>query len=455
MTGETRLAIQPTALPEALARHGYPREAVEALTALKAEPAWLRQKRLEAWLIAEGTPFPSRKQEQWRYTDLRALAVEKFAAFAPGRQVERTEALPEAVQRALAAGWPRGGLLVQHNSISAYQDLNQDLAHQGVIFTDLERAVREHPHLVMPYLGSAISPRDGRLPALNLALWSGGTFLYVPANVEVALPLQALTWIDTSGFALFPRTLIIADTNSAVTFLDHCISPELGAPAFVHSVVEVIVGAGARVWYTTLQEWGPEIIHVANQRTLLESDATVVNTTVGLGARWMKASVETVLRGKGARAELYGVTFGEREQTFDFDTLQEHIGERTTSDLLFKTALKERARAVYWGLVRVNKTARGADANQENRNLLLSDQAKADSTPVLEIELSDIQRCSHAATVGPVDEEQLFYLQSRGIPYQDALHLLVEGFFAEVIERTPVEALRGPLLERVRAKLSD
>jgi Fe-S cluster assembly protein SufD len=168
----------------------------------------------------------------------------------------------------------------------------------------------------------------------------------------------------------------------------------------------------------------------------------------------MKASLETCLEGIGSHAELSGVAFGEGDQRFDFDTVQSHVGEHSVSDLKFKAALKDRSQSVYWGLVEITKSARGADANQENRNLLLSDKARADSTPVLEIEQYHIERCSHGATVGPVDEDQLYYLQSRGIARDDALNLLIEGFFAQIIERVPVETLREPLMDGIRAKLN-
>jgi Fe-S cluster assembly protein SufD len=439
----------------ALRRHGYPRDAVEALSEVRREPGWLRDQRLQAWLVAMGSPLPTTKQEQWRHTDLAELHIDEFAAFAPGSVVARPEDFPAGVREALLGDWERAGLLIQQNSDPVYRSLTDTVAGTGVIFTDLETAAREYADLVRPHLGQVVTDRDGRLAALSLAFWTGGSFLYVPANVEIALPLHALHWYDEAGVAYFPRTLIVAEENSAVTFIDEGWSSPASGAALVQSVTEIVLGPHARVNYLLLQQWGPQTLHLVKQRTVLDRDAAIANTTVALGGRLMKASLETLLQGRGAQAQLSGVAFGAGEQVFDFDTVQSHTGERTTSDLQFKAALKDRARAVYWGLVEVKKSARGADANQENRNLLLSDRARADSTPVLEIEQYDIERCSHGATVGPVDEDQLFYLRSRGIPEAEALNLLIEGFFVQAVERVPVDVLKEPIMEKIRAKLND
>jgi Fe-S cluster assembly protein SufD len=452
VTQETSMATL-NGLPEALRRPGYPRDAVEALSSLRDEPAWLRERRLFAWLVAEGTPWPTTKDEQWRHTDILALGVETYAPYAPGRHVDSAAELPAPIREALDDDMERAGVLVQHNSDVAYHQVNENLGAQGIVFMDLERAAREHPDLVQANLGSVVSERDGRMAALNMALWTGGIFVYVPANAQVTLPLHAFTWVDQDGVSIFPRNLIVAGPNSTVTLVDEGRSPD-AVTAMVQGVTEIVVGQNAHVNYVLLQQWGAGMTHITKQRTQLERDSTIINHSIALGGKILKASLETSLTGINAHAELSGVAFGEGDQRFDFDTVQSHVGEHSVSDLKFKAALKDRSQSVYWGLIEIKKSARGTDANQENRNLLLSDKARADSTPVLEIELFDIERCSHGATVGPVDEDQLYYLQSRGIAYQDALNLLIEGFFAQIIERVPVEALREPLMDEIRAKLN-
>jgi len=230
-----------------------------------------------------------------------------------------------------------------------------------------------------------------------------------------------------------------------VTLVEEYGSPDAVGGILSSGVTEIFVRDNARVRFVNLQQWGAAVQHFGTQRILLDRDATLNFVTVGLGGRLTKATGESVMRGAGSSSELLGLFYGRGRQQFDYVTLQDHQAPNTTSDLLFKSALNDRARSVYYGLVRVGPTAAQADANQENRNLLLSSGARADSDPVLEILTSEVARCTHGASVGPVDEEQLFYLQSRGIERPDAEKLLVSGFFHEVIGRITNEAIRNRL----------
>jgi Fe-S cluster assembly protein SufD len=269
-------------------------------------------------------------------------------------------------------------------------------------------------------------------------------------NVRVELPLQSLTFVDHDNLAVFPHTLLILDEGAELTYIDRYVSPDL-TEVLSDAVVEIHAGPNSKLSYTSLQEWGSGVIHVAVQRAHLERDAEVRSLAVAFGASLSRVENESILEGDGARSEMLGVYFGEKDQHFDFRSIQDHIGSRTASNLLYKGALKGSARAIYSGNVIIRPGAHLCDAYQTNRNILLSEDARADSIPNLEILANDPVRCGHAASVGPVEEDTLFYIQSRGIPFEEAQRLIVTGFFQEVLDRVTLTEVRERL-ERAIAR---
>jgi len=439
----------------AVAEAGLTREAVLDLVRQKNEPQWLRDFRLEAWESYTRLPMPTQRDEAWKRTSLAGLDLRVVTPAAPATNglVESPEALPRDLRAAARAARDLAGVLVQRDAAMLFRGLSDEAARQGVLLTDLDTAVREYPELVRDRLGAVVPPGEGKFSALNGAFWSGGAFVYVPRGRSVALPLQTVLAIATPDLGLFPRTLLVAEEQAEVVLVEEFTSPaRLGQPV-VSAVAELFCGPGSRVRYSTVQQWGAAVWHFATLRSRQERDAAVIFLTAATGGRLTKQFVDALLVGDGSEAELIGLMFGDDSQHFDSYTLQDHIGSHTRSDLLFKVALRDRASSNFTGLVRVNKQSVKTDANQENRNLLLSDQAKADSDPKLEILNSDVIRCSHGATVGPVDQESLFYLMTRGLPREQAEHVLVEGFFDPVISRVPVEALRKKLWATIRRKL--
>lgn len=424
---------------------GLGRAAVERLSELKGEPDWLRERRLQAWNLYEQLPTPTPAQRPWKYTDITRFDFDRFSAYAPA-----AAAAPAEAQAAAASG----GHLLQMNSEAGAAELEQELSRKGVVFCSLDEAVQRCPELVREYLMTRCLPAaTDKLTALHGALWSGGVFVYVPRDVEIALPLHSVLWTDKAGLAVFPHALVVAETNSRVTLIDEYVSPRREGNALSDAIAELFLNDGAEVRYVNLQRWDTGTYHFSTQRALLGRDAVLRYVTVGLGSRLSKVTNEAILEGQGANSEMLGLFFGERGQRFDAVTLQDHRAPRTTSDLLYKSALKDSAQSIYYGVVRVGPEARGSDANQENRNLLLSDKAKADSDPVLEIMTSEVTRCAHGATVGPVDEEQLFYLECRGLPREEAERLLVTGFFSSVIQRVPIEEVRVRLEQAVQERM--
>jgi Fe-S cluster assembly protein SufD len=317
----------------------------------------------------------------------------------------------------------------------------------------LAEAARAHPELVQQYLFTGVSPDKDKFAALHAALFSGGSFLYVPEGVTIAEPLVSQFWSAGSGSAVLPHSLVIGGKGSRFQYVDEFRGADLQEAALASGSAEVFLEEGANVGYVALQHWGIKTWQFANQRFKLGRDSTLKAMAIGLGGHMARLRVEAILEGPGSSAELRGLFFGTGDQAFDFRTLQDHVGPHTTSDLLYKGALRDRARSVYVGVVRVEPEARGSSSNQANRNLLLSEKAKATSEPILEILNNDILRCSHGATVGPVDPEHLFYLESRGIPHQVAERMLVQGFLGEVLDRITVPQVREAVDQELSARL--
>lgn len=428
--------------------------AVREIALVRDEPAWLRERRLAAWQRFETLPMPDPYQEEWRRLDHSRLAVDGVRPFAaPARRAANAADLPAPMRSLWDERQAGAGRLIQWNSGIAHAGLDDGLHRQGVIFCDLHAAAREHEALVRDRLGTIVPDDEWKYVALNAALWSGGAFLYVPPRVEVVLPLSYAVGVTEPGLASFPRVLVVAERDARVTLIDEVWSPTFDERGFASGVVELFAGDGAAVQYVTVQRWGRHVNNFATIRGRLGRDAHLLAMTVGIGGDITRQTLEVVLDQPGARSEFLGMSFGDGDQHFDYTTLQDHIAEHTASDLLFKAALKDRAQDVWYGVVRIRPSAHQAEANQTSRNLLLSDHARAAPIPILEIEAWDVTRCSHGATAGPVDPDQLFYLQARAIPRPEAERMLVEGFFAEALERIPSERLRDRVARALDEKL--
>jgi len=461
---------------------GFSKNAIETLSRLKNEPDWMRARRLEAWHLYEETPMPAPNDELWRRTSLKDLKFDGAIPFAPAEPSSHAplQALPAKFQQ-IANDANAGGVLVQYNSVGAYARLADQLEKRGVIFCDLDTAIRKHPNLVQQYFmtkavtytenryasakpstsqttgkheggGYGDTIGDLKFAALHGAFFSGGTFLYVPRGVTIDLPLQSLTYFDTPGLAMFTHTLVIVEEGAAVTLIENYASKEDSARRFSNGAVELIVKPGGNLQYFHLQDFARNVWHFTSQTALLERDASLTWLNGILGSQTTKAFLDCKFLGQGATANLLGFFFGDGKQHFDQHTFQNHIVGHTTSDLLYKGALKDEAYSAFRGLIRVNPQAQRSDAYQANRNILLSPKAHADSIPELEIEANDV-RCTHGATVGPVDPDQVFYLMARGIPRIEAERLIVEGFFDPLMQKIPLESIRAELGQAIQNKI--
>jgi len=419
------------------------------------EPHWLRERRDHAWDVYERTPLPTTRLEEWRYTDLRRkLDLEALRLSEAIAVADDFESWPMRLRETMAQDREASGHLVLIDGHVVHTDIDASLARKGVVLASLHDAIDSHPDLVKEYLATkAVPPEEGKFAALNAALWNDGIFLYVPRGVRLDAPVRVTRWFSEAGVASFSRTLIVAEMASQISYVDEVLSDDFESQMLTSSAVEVIAQDGAQVQYVAVQRLGRGAFYQSVQRTLAGRDATLDTLNVALGGTTTRVDLNARLLGPGANSDMLGLYFGDEDQHFDFNTSQDHVAPNAGSDLLYKGALDGASRAVFRGIIRVHKGAQRTDAYQTNRNLLLSPHARADSLPNLEIEADDV-KCSHGATVGELDEEARFYLQSRGLSKVQAERLVVLGFLGEVLSRLPLGGVSDKVRRVIQQKLA-
>ncbi len=430
-------------------------EAVEALSASKQEPNWMRDKRLAAWQQSSALSMPSGKEEEWRRTDLRGFKWETYNPLPPQMSLaDSRSALPEALTPHL--GLPEtstGGILLHQDGSALWRSLDDELRQQGVIFCDLDTAVQQHADLVEPhFMTHAVPVSSNIFTALHGALWNGGVFLYVPRGAQVTVPLQALTAHMTAAGMMQPHTLLIADEQSCVTLVEEQFSGSADLPGLHNGVVELHLKAGANVTYLQMQNWSRRLWGVAHQGVSQAADSQLNWASAGLGSRLHWTGVNVQLREPGSNTKMFGLMLTDGRQHLDYQTLQDHQAPHTESDMTFKNALLGRSRTVFRGVVWLHPEAQQTAAMQSTHALLLSPQARADAIPILEIEADDV-RCKHGATSGRIDDEHMFYLMSRGLSYQEAQRMIVSGFLETVVIEFPVEGFQEKVRMAVNARI--
>jgi Fe-S cluster assembly protein SufD len=437
----------------------FSRADVDTLSTGLNEPTWMREKRLVAWSVFEETPMPSTSDEDWRRTNLNRI---KWGRLNPARQssltpVQNLVDLPADARSAIEENYDAAGRMVLTNGQVIYQELDPELAQQGVIFTDLTSAMAQYPNLVEQYLGAeAVPPSNSKFAALNSALWQSGIFLYLPKGVAVDRhkPFHTAFILDGEGGVIMPRTLIVAGESSEATYIEESVSHSEHKIGMNVGVVEIYARENAHLRYVEVQNWGEDVVNFNVKRSVGQADSNVIWETGQLGGRLTKTYFDSLLPGNGATMEFNGVYFMEGKQHLDLDCLIHHIGTATSGDLLLHGALKDDSRSIFTGLIKIDPTAQQTNSYLKNENLMLDDTARADSIPSLEIEANDV-RASHGATIGRIDEEYIFYLQSRGIPRPTAVRMVVEGFFYKVFDRMYNERVREKLFQTVSAKIGD
>jgi Fe-S cluster assembly protein SufD len=418
------------------------------------EGAWALDRRRAAMATLGTLSLPRRDDELWRRTDFGALeqVIGTLDPFSIAPAARNVDDLPAAVIERLAGEGGRAALVVQRDSGVVLEQTHPVLTKQGVTVCSLDRATREHAALLQPHFGALLHDDYDWYTALGATLRQGGAFVHVPKGVKAELPVRLFQWIDGAGRLVAPRTVVVVEDGAELTVIEEQLSETVDGSSLYAGGVEAFVGANAKLTYAQIQDWGRNVFHYGNVRAQVARDAELQWMQVMVGGRMTKANGWFDLNGSGARAFVNGFMFGDARQHFHLHTLQRHLQPNTTSDLLIKCCLKDRARSVYQGLIQVAVGAQRTDAYQANRNLLLSDQARADSIPGLEILANDV-RCTHGATLGFVEPEHLYYLMARGLPRLEAQRLIVEAFFEPVIERIPLETVRERLRGEIERKI--
>jgi Fe-S cluster assembly protein SufB len=423
------------------ARKGLAREVVEQISAMKGEPQWMLEFRLKALEHFMQRPMPT-----WG-GDLSQLNLDEIYFYAKptdkeGRSWDEVPdtiketfnrlGIPEAEQKFLS------GVGAQYESEMVYHSIQENLAKQGVIFKSIENGLRDHPDLFRQYFGTIIPIEDNKFAALNSAVWSGGSFVYIPPGVKVDLPLQAYFRINTAELGQFERTLIIADEGSQAHYVEGCTAPIYSTESFHSGVIEILVKKGARMRYTTIQNWSTNMYNLVTQRALVHEGGTMEWVDANLGSKLTMKYPSCYLLGEGAHGEILSMAFATSGQHQDTGGKVLHFAPNTSSKITSKSISKGKGRASYRGLLKVHKGAKNVKSNVVCDALLLDHESRSDTYPYIEIDEDDVT-VGHEASVSKVGEEQLFYLMSRGLSEEQATTMVVSGFIEPLVKELPME----------------
>jgi len=422
---------------------GLSHEVVEMISRLKSEPVWMNEFRHRALDTFYAKPMPT-------WGDTAMLAEIDFAEItyflrATEKQGLTWDDVPEDVKRTFdRLGIPEAerkflaGVTSQYDSEVVYHKNREDLERRGILFTSMDQAVVDYPEIVQQYFGTVIPPGDNKFAALNSAVWSGGSFIYVPPGVHVEMPLQAYFRINAENAGQFERTLIIADEGASVHYVEGCSAPVYSTDALHSAVVELVAKPGARIRYTTIQNWSPNVYNLVTKRARAEAEATVEWIDGNLGSKLTMKYPAVVMTGPKAHGEVLSVAYAGPGQHQDAGAKMTHAAPETTSIIDSKSISKDGGRTTYRGLVRVEEGAHGVKSHVRCDALILDDESRSDTYPYMEIEEKDA-RIGHEATVSKVGDDQLFYLQSRGLTEQQATAMIVNGFIEPITKTLPME----------------
>jgi Fe-S cluster assembly protein SufD len=423
---------------------------VQALSKFKKDAAWYAHRRLAALKTYAALPMPTLNDDAWRRTDIRPF---KWGAVVLPHAAEAgltKKHVPASLLKPLVGKEQGGQLVAAGGKIESYS-LNAAIKKQKVVFTDFLTATKKYPELVKKHLGKTVKTDEGKFAALAETLADGGLFVHVPKGVQLDLPLHSVAWL--TGASHFSRVVIVVDDGASATVVHETASPAGETrPALHAATVEVRVGKNAHLTFVELQSLGQNVWNFTHERVRVGQNSKVDWIFSAVGTHLTKNFSTIELDGQGATGKMSGFYFTDGDQHLDHDTQQNHNAPHTTSDLLFKGALKDTSRSVWQGMIYVAPGAQKTDGYQANRNLTLSPGARADSIPGLEIMADDV-RCTHGATVGQMEQEHIFYLMARGMNRREAERLVVDGFFDPILQRIPYEGVRQRLKRAIEAKM--
>jgi Fe-S cluster assembly protein SufB len=422
-------------------RKGLDHEIVDEISYMKGEPDWMRAMRHKSLDIFYSKPTPT-----WGGDLSKLDYADIYYYIKPVEEQGRTwDEVPDDIKRTFdRLGIPEAerkflaGAGAQYESEAVYHSLKAEWESQGVVFVDSDTGLREYEDIYKEYFGTVVPAADNTYAALNTAVWSGGSFVYIPPGVKVDIPLQAYFRINAENMGQFERTLIIADEGSQVHYVEGCTAPTYSTDSFHSGVIEILVRKGARVRYTTIQNWSHNVYNLVTQRAIAQEDATMEWVDGNLGSKLTMKYPSVYMMGKGAKAEILSIAFANKGQHQDAGGKVIHGAPHTTSSITSKSISKGGGRAGYRGLVKVYEGAKGVKSSVVCDALILDEHSRSDTYPVMEIQEQDAS-ISHEATVSKVSDEQLFYLQSRGISEQQALMMIVNGFIEPIVKELPME----------------
>jgi Fe-S cluster assembly protein SufB len=422
-------------------KKGLSRGTIEEISKIKNEPQWMLDFRLRSYDIFMKKPMPV-----WG-GDLSKINFQNIFYYtkASEKQSKSWDDVPDSVRKTFdKLGIPEAekkflaGVGAQYESETVYHNLREDLSKQGVIFSDTDTAVKEHPDILKKYFGKVIPPEDNKFAALNSAVWSGGSFIYVPPNVKIDLPLQAYFRINAENIGQFERTLIIADEGSEVHYIEGCTAPVYTTESLHSAVVELIAKKDAKIRYTTLQNWSKDVYNLVTKRAYAYENARVEWIDGNIGSKLTMKYPGVYMLGRNAHAEVVSIAFAGSDQHQDAGAKAVHLAPDTTSRITSKSVSKQAGRTTYRGLLHVAKGATGVKSNVRCDALLLDETSRTDTYPYVEVNEDDAT-ISHEASVGKIGEDQIFYLMSRGFSESDALSLIVGGFIEPFTKELPME----------------
>ncbi|MBI2547065.1 MAG: Fe-S cluster assembly protein SufB [Candidatus Aenigmarchaeota archaeon] len=422
-------------------KKGLTEETVREISEHKKEPEWMLNFRLKALKHFFSRPLPT-----WG-ADLSQINFDDIVYYLKptDKQAKTWEELPASIKRTFdKLGIPEAekkflaGIGAQYESEVVYHKLQKDLEKQGVIFTDMDSGLRDYPDIVKKHFGTIVPPNDNKFAALNSAVWSGGSFVYVPEGVKVDIPLQAYFRINSENMGQFERTLIIAEPNSKVHYIEGCTAASYTADSLHAAVVEVIALPGSHVRYTTLQNWSTNVYNLVTKRAQAHKDSFVEWLDANMGSKVTMKYPSVYLVGEGARAEILSIAFAGKGQNLDAGAKAIHLAPNTSSTLVNKSVSKDGGRTNFRGLVKVMKGAVNVKSHTRCDALILDEESNSGTIPQLEIDENQVN-VGHEATVGKIGEDQLFYLTSRGLSEQEAVAMIVNGFFDKFVKELPLE----------------
>jgi Fe-S cluster assembly protein SufB len=422
-------------------RKGLDEQIVRQISEMKSEPAWMTEFRLKALSIFSQKPMPN-----WggNLGDLDFQNIFYFVRASEGQERDWSD-VPEDIRRTYdRLGIPEAekkylaGVKAQYESEVVYGSLKEDLANKGVIFTDTDSAMKDHPDLFRQYFGTVIPSSDNKFAALNSAVWSGGSFIYVPKGVHIDFPLQAYFRINSENMGQFERTLIIVDEGASVHYVEGCTAPTYSSESLHSAVVEIIVKRGARCRYTTIQNWSSNVYNLVTKRAMAYGDSVMEWVDGNLGSKLTMKYPAIYLMEPGARGETLSIAFAGKGQHQDAGAKMVHCAPHTSSRIVSKSISKSGGRASYRGLVRVNRDAKECKSNVVCDALILDPQSRSDTYPYIEVEEDQVS-IEHEASVSKIAEEQLFYLMSRGLSETEASSMIVTGFIEPLVKELPME----------------